>query len=120
MPSIKREVSDRQPRVKSAKQKARAAANIAAAAARLAEHQRVQEAVLQARRNGMTGTDQQIAQSLAEREERLQNIAFVTRVLQGPHGEKVKGWLKDRMKGHPNHIASVVRNYCRTQGLSVS
>lgn len=120
MPSPKRELSDRQPRVKSAKQKARAAANIAAAAARLAEHQRVQEGILQARRDGMVGTDQEIAKILAEREERLQNIAFVSRVLRSPHGEKVKKWLGKRTEGHPNHIASVVRNYCKTQGFNVS
>ena len=120
MPSPKRELATRQPRVKTAKQKAKAAANIAAAAARLAEHQKVQEGVLLARRNGMVGTDQQIAKKLAEQEASIQNIAFVTRVFSGPHGEKVKKWLGKRVSGHPNRIASVVRNYCKTQGFQVS
>lgn len=109
-------VVERVKKAKSAAQLAKKAANVKAAAERLARLQASQRVVAGLRKLGWLGTDADIL----DRHERVVEARlareYVNGVLSGPHGERVSRFLGDRVKGEPTKIASVVRKYCQTQG----
>lgn len=112
-------VVERVKKPKTAKQAAKVAANVAAAAARLKELQTKQRLCNSLRKAGYSGTDEQlmlVADRLEREREARMARDYVLAVLAGPHGARVSRFLGDRVTGEPTKVASVVRQYCRTQG----
>lgn len=103
-------------------QKAKAEANIKAAAARLARLQEQQRLVNAKRAEGVVGTDKTIlrlvyaeTQAQERSNESAKAIQYVNNMISGPHGEKILNWIGD-VKGDPCKIAQIVKNYVATQG----
>jgi tRNA A37 methylthiotransferase MiaB len=106
-------------KAKTAAQKAKAEANIKAAADRLAKLQATQKLIAQKRAEGYFGSETTILQMVSseERKAEVQKAQeFVTKALNGPYGPKIKDWLGSKIVGEPCRIAQVIKNYIGSQG----
>lgn len=120
----KAEPKVRATRVKTAAQKAKAAANIAAAELRLKQLQSQQKRCNELRKLGYIGPDTAllvVADEMdyaAQREQEERNArAYVDSALSGPHGARVQKFLGRGLTGTPTKVAMIIRNYLKTQGL---
>jgi hypothetical protein len=108
-------------RVKKAKtpaQLAKTAANVKAAQERFAQLQARQQAANEMRSMGYMGTDADLIEIRAAQAQAKLDQQYVIDVLAGPHGKRVSQFLGRRFRGSPTKVATVVRNYLKTQGLS--
>lgn len=106
---------------KSAAAVAKAAHNVAEAARRLRMLQEKQKQANDARKMGITGTDDQIMakvnamKSMQDRVEETRNaMVFVENCLAGPHGAAIRKSLN--LTGEPCKVAARVREFVRVQG----
>lgn len=120
MPSPKKDVPGRKVKSRSAAQKAKAEANVKAAQERLRLLQAKQRICHETRKaRGIMADDATILRILSEEERLNEAVAareYVNSVLSGPYGDRVKKWVGTGLTGNPVKVASVIRNYLRTQG----
>lgn len=118
---------ERAPKAKkplTAAQKLKKERNIQAAQLRLAVLQARQKRVNEARSRGIMGSDDVVLRIVAEEETRKKTAEdqhnarrFVEEVLAGPHGEKVRKWIRGGLAGDPRKVAGIIKNYLATQGF---
>ena len=108
-------------RVKKAKtpaQLAKKAANVKAAKERFDQLQAQQQTANEMRSLGFMGTDADLIEIRAAQAQAKLDQQYVIDVLAGPNGGRVSLFLGRRFRGSPAKVASVVRAYLKTQGLS--
>lgn len=113
-------VTQKAKKSKTAAQKAKTAANIKAAADRLAKLQAQQKMVNAERAKGVIGSDQTIMRLVCEanrKAEEQKAKQFVDSVLSGPNGDRVRKFMGAGLAGNPCKVAMIVRNYIKTQGF---